>query len=258
MSVWEFFQVILNEEDENEFRKHVILFRKILQTQNMNTLLEYFDSYVFNRCEQWSTWFRFNICGCVWLLNTTMHCESWHNFLKSHILERKSNARIDTLFTALTEAEMQQMWKYMRNVMGFIKTGADPGWLRMRGEEDNPRGIQRSRLTVPIQTPDVSFFSRKKSLNSVILTRHRLLNKYMHEEKLKAFTDDAKRMMLQHQQSIINLIRYVGPKTGPNWVQIGSKGGSKVGPRWVQGGSKLGHSRIQYFGKILHFFINRV
>ena len=207
MSAWEFFQVILKEQDEKEFRKQVSLFRKILQTQNMNNLLEYFDTFVFNRCEQWATWYRFNICGCIWLLNTTMHCEGWHNFLKSNILERKSNTRVDTLFTALSEAEMQQMWKYMRNVMGFVKTGADPGWLLMRGEENKPRGVERARLDSPSRIPDASFFSRKKSLDSVILRRHQVLNKFMNPEKLKAYTDDAKRMILQHQQSIINLMK---------------------------------------------------
>ena len=129
-STVEFFKVLLAETSETEFKKNLILFRSHLKSHNCLTLLKYFDDNLFTekRIVQWAMWYRIKMYACEWLLNTNNHVESWHNYLKSRILGRKANIRVDTLMGALVQAEMYIAWKWQRTRSGLRFKGLFLMW----------------------------------------------------------------------------------------------------------------------------------
>ena len=120
-STVEFFKVLLSETVESEFYKNLRLFKDHLKSHKLFTLLKYFEENLFgeNRIKQWAMWYRIKMYACEWLLNTNNHVESWHNYLKSRILGRKRNIRVDTLMGALVQAEMFISWKWQRTRAGL-------------------------------------------------------------------------------------------------------------------------------------------
>ena len=104
---WELFYIMMKEPDEGQFRQQLSLFRRGLKSHGQHKLLEYFEKSYFteHRIRQWACWYRHKMYNCVWILDTNMHVESWHNFLKTDILHRKSNVRIDMLILALMKSE---------------------------------------------------------------------------------------------------------------------------------------------------------
>ena len=107
MSAWEFFQSLMKETSESEFRRLLSLFKSNLRQHNQNKLLEYLETYYFteSRLKQWTMWYRQNMYNVEWIANTNMFVESWHNTLKTHILGRKKNWRVDKLIRVLVRAE---------------------------------------------------------------------------------------------------------------------------------------------------------
>ena len=127
-STWELFYIMMKETDKTAFYRHLQLFRNNLTSHGQHKLLEYFDSFYFpdHRIVQWAMWYRFTMYNCKWLANTNMHVESWHNFLKTHILDRKNNVRVDSLMFALRKAESVYVWKWSRVRAGWV-TNSDAG-----------------------------------------------------------------------------------------------------------------------------------
>ena len=110
---WEFFFILMREKDESVLMRNIELFRSNLRSHGQHKLLDYFEKnyFVESRLKQWAACYRDKIYNCSWLADTNMLVESWHNILKSHILQRKHNSRVDTLLAALKRAEMLYFWK---------------------------------------------------------------------------------------------------------------------------------------------------
>lgn len=130
-------------------------FRDNLKRYGQNKLLEYLETFYFNRVKEWASWYRNEMYGCPWLANTNMHVESWHNLLKSRIMERRSNIRVDRLMSILREAELIYFWKWSRARLGYVKD-ADPGWLLMRGDTPSADDLPSCQpIVVPVPIPIV-------------------------------------------------------------------------------------------------------
>ena len=129
---------MMHEKDKDAFYRQLELFRNNLRAHGQNKLLDYFEQTYFatHRIKQWATWYRQSMYDCEWLANTNMHVESWHNYLKTHILQRKTNVRVDNLMRALRQAENIYFWKWSRVRAGWV-TNANPGWIKMLGLSEN-------------------------------------------------------------------------------------------------------------------------
>ena len=127
----------MKEKNETVFRHQLKLFRQGLQTHGQIPLLDYFEKTYLkeDRIIQWACWYRHKMYDCEWLTDTNMHTESWHKFFKTHILHRRSNARVDTLIKALIKAEKTYFWKWSRVQFGYVEN-ADPRYIRMLGLKD--------------------------------------------------------------------------------------------------------------------------
>ena len=117
MSAWEFFQCLLTERSETEFRRLLKLYKSNLIQHKQLKLLGYLQTHYFteDRLKQWTLWYRLNMYDVDWIANTNMFVESWHNILKTHILGRKKNVRVDTLIRALLKAECR--YYYPLNIL---------------------------------------------------------------------------------------------------------------------------------------------
>ena len=133
--VWEFFNILVEETDECVFKTLLRTFRENLRRYKLLNLLSYFEKKYFTpeRIKQWATWYRLKMYECEWLLNNNMHVEAWHNVLKTRIMERKKNTRVDKLMRILRKTEIMMFAKWARTCLGLIEK-ADEAWLLMRGE----------------------------------------------------------------------------------------------------------------------------
>ena len=104
--------------------------RSVLISHGQHDLLAYFDEHYFpeERIKQWATWYRYDMYGCKWILNSNNHVESWHNILKTYILKRKVNVRVDNLIHHLIRAAKIYIWKWLRCKSGW-KVHTDPGTI---------------------------------------------------------------------------------------------------------------------------------
>lgn len=98
----------MEEEDEDNFYKLLEICRQTLKQYGQTKLLEYFEEFYFKetRIKQWAKWYRLKMYGCKWILHTNMHVESWHNILKTRIMGRLTNVRVDKLMRILLRAEV--------------------------------------------------------------------------------------------------------------------------------------------------------
>ena len=118
--IWELFYSLMKETDKETFFSMLSIFRKTCKAYNQQNLLQYFEKNYFpeHRIKQWATWFRKEMYGVQWLLNDNMHIESWHNYLKSVIMGRYKNVRVDKLLKILVQAETIIFWKWTRYRFG--------------------------------------------------------------------------------------------------------------------------------------------
>ena len=128
------FNCIMKTEDETHFYHLIEMFRSSLKQWGQGKLLDYFERQFFapHRIPKWAAWFRKTMFNCKWLLNTNMHVESWHNILKTHVMGRLKNVRIDKFLLILVKCEVLYFWKWSRARLGcYLK--CDPGWAVMHG-----------------------------------------------------------------------------------------------------------------------------
>ena len=132
--VWEMFFLLMGEEDKETFYNMLGVLRKTLKLYDQKTLLKYFEERYFTpeRIKQWAAWYRKELYGCKWLLNTNMHVESWHNYLKTHLMCRLKNVRVDKLLRVLVQAEVVYFWKWSRTRLGAYER-TNPNWVIMHG-----------------------------------------------------------------------------------------------------------------------------
>ena len=131
------FTCIRTVETEEKCNELIQLFRSTMQLYGQSSLLKYFDDQYFqpDRVKQWAYWYRKKMYDCKWLLNTNMHLESWHNVLKTSIMGRLKNVRIDKLLHILVKAEVLYYWKWSRTILG-CPVKCDPAWVVMHGHVD--------------------------------------------------------------------------------------------------------------------------
>ena len=128
------FTCMMKEEDETRFYELLEVFRKTLKVYGQDKLLDYFEKNYFtpDKIPKWAKWFRLKMFNCEWKLNNNMHVESWHNILKTHVMGRMKNIRIDKLLLILVKCEVLYFWKWSRGRLGcHIKS--DPAWAVMHG-----------------------------------------------------------------------------------------------------------------------------
>ena len=176
VSAWEFFQSLMKETNETEFRRLMELLKSNLVQHNQMKLLAYLEKFYFTeeRLKQWTMWYRQKMYNVEWIANSNMFVEAWHSVLKTHILGRKKNTRVDTLLQALMQAENRFFFKWTRTRLGFTKH-ADPRWLAMRPQE--PAVTPKERMTniscptpVPVP-PQPAYFGAARTLEKVLTTR---------------------------------------------------------------------------------------
>ena len=215
-STWEFFYILLKEKDESVLRRNIELFRSNLRSHGQHKLLDYFEKHYFteSRLKQWSTCYRDSIYNCSWLADTNMHVESWHNILKSHILKRKHNSRVDTLLAALQQAEILYFWKWQRVKDGYVKH-ADPGWTHMLGLSEfkvpTPMPSREVVTHDDIVIPQLSSVNVRDVLISKISACHEQINKKIHYGSLTKVGTDILRIILHQIIGISNVINSVTP-----------------------------------------------
>ena len=130
----------MEERDEKMFYTYLRAFRDNLKRYHLDTLLDYFDTFYFQpeRIRQWASWYRLQMFKCEWLLDTNMHVEAWHNILKTHIMDRAVNTRIEKLMTILRTAETMYFWKWSRTQLGAREL-SDEKWQVMHGGASDTR-----------------------------------------------------------------------------------------------------------------------
>ena len=207
-STWELFYIMMKETDKNAFYRQLQMFRNKLASHEQHKLLDYFEQNYFpeHRILQWATWFRHGMYNCEWLADTNMHVESWHNYLKTHILDRKKNVRVDSLMYALRRAENMYHWKWSRVRAGWVKN-ANPGWITMLGLPAKVHHIQQF-------SPDHHVSLTKRSpckINSnPMMNKQRLMVQASRvNEKLKSvdqLSDDKAQTLGKHFTFILNLL----------------------------------------------------
>jgi len=165
LSTWEFFVILLEEKNERLFYTYLRAFRDNLKRHKLDTLSAYFEEHYFqsHRIKQWARWYRLQMFDCEWLLDTNMHTESWHNQLKTSIMERVKNHRVDELMKIIRKAETMYYCKWARTQIG-VRQLADPTWLTMRGETgSSPTESPTSRPSVmSCPEPDWNDFVHKE------------------------------------------------------------------------------------------------
>jgi hypothetical protein len=89
--------------------------------------------------------------GIEWLLDNNMHIEAWHNILKSVIMGRLKNVRVDKLLRVLVEAEMMIFWKWQRYQLGTTHR-FKKGWEAMHGFVHSTTSLADSSSPPSVQT----------------------------------------------------------------------------------------------------------
>ena len=132
--IWQMFYSMMKETDKDTFYSQLDIFRKTCRAYNQSTLLDYFEKQYFteDRIKQWARWYRFQMYDMEWLLDNNMHVEGWHNYLKSVLMKRLKNVRVDKLVRILIEAEMMIFWKWQRYQLGSTHR-CKKGWAEMHG-----------------------------------------------------------------------------------------------------------------------------
>ena len=201
---------MLKEKDKDAFYRQLQLFRNNLASHGQHKLLQYFEDTYFpeHRIKQWATWYRQSMYDCEWLADTNMHVESWHNYLKTHILHRKSNVRVDKLMRALRQAENIYYWKWSRVRSGWV-TNAHPGWIKMLGlseKNDVPDPVNN------FDNQNIPCTVVQRDVNSVTSRSELLLKKWVQVHKvvtradLSSLKEDTIGFILKHLNAIKNLL----------------------------------------------------
>lgn len=191
-TAWESFFLLMQECDKDIFEEKVQRFRLALRTHKQSSLLQYFDREYFTRPQEWALWYREQLTGTKWLINTNMHVESWHNQLKTVILERKRNFRLDTLIIRLKQAEIRYfvMWERLKNGEHIYMRNKE--WQRFSFDHDKPVTTASPDATKPHdgpRPPSISFKvsssvksestrlqDQRARIRSELLTQFRLLS----------------------------------------------------------------------------------
>lgn len=183
----------------------------------LHSLSDYFEEYYFKpaRIKQWASWYRLRMFNCEWLLDTNMHTESWHNVLKTSIMERHKNHRVDELMRITRSAETMYYCKWARTQMGMRQL-ANPDWICMRGETP-PSPPPSTPAKTPMQSlcqsspePDWSNFlssgqsSRSKNYKKRITDR---IQECLSLLETKAVENNRLQAMLRTVSSIRNALR---------------------------------------------------
>ena len=215
LSFWEFFYILLKETNKDVFYTYLRSFRDNLKRYKMTSLLEYFEKFYLapHRIKQWASWYRVQMFDCDWLLDTNMHVEAWHNVLKTHIMERKRNARIVTLMAILRQAEIMFFWKWARVKLG-IRQHSDKRWLAMRGEKSGAgagRTPTRRSCAVspppegePVWEPSTEHESRSTNYKERTMA---YLEDCMSLLSTKNVGAERLKVVMKHQHAMCNLLR---------------------------------------------------
>ena len=161
-----------------------------------------------DRIKQWATWYRTQMYGCDWLLNTNMHVESWHNFLKTHIMERRNNVRVDKLLQILIQAETYYFWKWSRIQCG-AHVEANPGWAVVHGHTNTTSDIPTSCVGSPRQLLPAPTKREEKqhSLTETIAARVETIRKVVHTKHLPV---ERQRAVLKQLTSVLRVYETEG------------------------------------------------
>lgn len=203
--VWQMFFLLMREEDKETFFNMLGVLRKTLKLYRQDRLLQYFEERYFSeeRIKQWAKWFRQGMYGCKWLLDTNMHVESWHNYLKTHLMCRLKNVRVDKLLRVLVQAEVVYFWKWSRTALGAYER-VDPAWKIMHGH------VAKSSMSVaplcvdqvPMPTrKEVARKSYKETLVETVAEIQRLI-------KCKCLPLERQRAVLQQLNSVKHVLRH--------------------------------------------------
>ena len=199
--IWQLFYLLMEEEDEETFNHMVEVFRATLRQYRQTKLAEYFEEYYLreDRVKQWAKWYRSRIFGCAWLLNSNMHVESWHNFLKTECMGRLKNVRVDKLIRILIQVEVIYFWKWSR-----VKQGAyirrDPGWREMHGDVSPV-------IRVPSSVTPISCAAESKRTSYVdkLAARVSQIQRYL---RTKVVPLDRQRAILTQLTRIANILEH--------------------------------------------------
>ena len=214
--IWEFFYILLAETDKSKFYQYLRWFRDNLKRYKLLPLLQYFEKFYFteDRIKQWASWYRVQMFGCAWKLNTNMHVESWHNILKTSIMERKKNVRCEKLLRILRAAETMYLWKWLRTKYG-IRKSSDAGWLAMRPNKEQKNSTS---LMDAVSPPLVEHFSEpgeeSESRSKDYLFRiTNLMKECLSLIESKEVDTDRLKAMLKQQTAICRVLRNSPPKS---------------------------------------------
>ena len=215
-SVWELFDMMMRQTDESTFRRHLELMRSNLKAHGQTGLLQYFERNYFteDRIKQWAMWYRVEMYECEWILNTNNHVESWHNLLKSRILGRKKNRRVDSLMRALRQAEKMFIWKWLRVKSGYLMKCA-PEWRKMLGFPETVV-TQPERITPTLEAVPSSLESTHRDRKSSLVTR--VMDQFVEIQSriakgcLPNTDTDSLKIILERLKSVIALFQ---AKTAP-------------------------------------------
>ena len=205
ISAWQQFYCLLREEDEDKFGRDLESFRQNLRAHGQTKLLKYFERTYFKpeRIKQWATWYRNAMYNCEWIANVNMHVESWHNILKTDILKRKVNVRVDTLLYALKQAESLYCAKWNKVNMGWVKH-FNPAWTAMVGETTCPSITSsfepKSRPTY--QVTSSKSFSRTNQITDSIMRLHTALHTKIMSAVLHDLDLEQLQLILKHFRNI--------------------------------------------------------
>ena len=198
---------MMKEKDKTAFDRHLQLFRNNLRSHGQQKLLDYFEQTYFaeHRITQWASWYRQSMYNCEWLAHTNMHVESWHNLLKTHILQRKSNVRVDSLMRALRQAEHIFFWKWSRVRAGWV-TNVNPGWIKMLGlSEKLP---ERQSVDLP-STTSVHNPNTLRSRIDVLMQKEANVHNFMNFARLSQLSEETIQLVFKHFSAIRNLLHCV-------------------------------------------------
>lgn len=206
--MWEFFQSLLNELDEKEFRRQAKLFIAHLKSHGQKTLLEYVESYLFpeHKMRQWAKWYRQKMYDCEWIANDNMFVESWHRYLKTLIMERKTNIRVDTLLRALIKSEVFYYWKWCREHVGFTPRHHDPRWLIMFPVVKTAGSTARYELDYR-RPPPSSNGVKQGSLATKTLIKFGQVTQCFTVDNIQRLAPHSQRLILQHLSSLHNVFQ---------------------------------------------------
>ena len=140
---------------------------------------------------------------CKWLLDTNMHTESWHNQLKTNIMELVRNHRVDELMRILRMSETVYYCKWARTTQLGVRQLADPAWLLMRGET-TPQVISRPSCTSSPEPVWSNFVGKEQTCRST--NYKNLITELLHECLGLIKTKDVEPMRLQ---SVLKVVRSV-------------------------------------------------